>query len=300
MPGTALPDPAAQVKVLDFGVSRIVENQEYDLHSRALTRTGQLLGTLLYMPPEQLRGDPQLDARADVYALGVTLYELLSGRRPYEANNERELLACQLEQPVPSLLQRVKGIDPALNELVMCALHRRPEARYPSVECFATVLSAWLDSEAGAPEPRKRASEPARLDASLARGTARFDARRRPHKRTLLIGSLFAAVLAILSALKLSQQSPSSASRHEQTESREDRPPGVNTGSAQEHAPAIPAGLREPSPPEAEPPAAAPSVKSKKESGSRGASRTGRPPSPANASPVQAAERETLLLPSDF
>jgi serine/threonine-protein kinase len=295
LPGTLLPDPAAQVKVLDFGVSRIVENQEWDLHSSPLTGAGQVLGTPLYMPPEQLRCDPQLDTRADVYALGVTLYELLSGVRPYETNNQRDLLACQLERPIPSLRERIEGIDPALDAVVMCALHRQPEARYSSVESFATALSAWLDARVAAAEPPARALQPA---------PARVDASRGLRKRALLIGSLIAAALVIVLALQLLQQvlqqaGRLSASRHEQAQSEGDHDaPPTNARTMQEHPPVIPAELTDSAQAGAEPPSAAPAVTGKKKSRSRAALRTDRVP--ARGSPEQTQRRETLLLPGDF
>src|SRR6185503_14592515 len=82
-PGNILVDGSGQPKVLDFGIARATDSELAVTTIR--TSVGQLIGTLPYMSPEQVEGDPaELDTRADVYALGVVLYQLLSGRLPYQ------------------------------------------------------------------------------------------------------------------------------------------------------------------------------------------------------------------------
>src|SRR5690606_321703 len=77
------------VKVLDFGISKIKSAESEQVR---VTRTGQLVGTPLYMAPEQARGEPDVDHRADIYALGVILYEMITGRPPFEGTNYFQLL----------------------------------------------------------------------------------------------------------------------------------------------------------------------------------------------------------------
>jgi serine/threonine-protein kinase len=281
LPGAALPDPDPRVKVLDFGVSRIVESPEVDLHSSPLTGDGQVLGTPVYMPLEQLRCDPQLDVRADVFALGVTFYELLSGVRPYDSTNDWQLLVRQLEQPIPSLLGRVQGLDPALNALVMCALHPQPEARYPSVESFAFALTAWLESHARGGE-----QEPVRVSAS---------AQRRPFRRHVLVGLLLVASTLVGASLLARSTGP--------------RPlptfgPELKARQSERRA--------APQPPA--PPTIAPPETMRAETGQpehtvevrtrSAASYPRNAPRPQRAATESTAEkarqRETLLLPSDF
>src|SRR6185295_14880170 len=90
-----------QVKLLDFGVAKV---QSEDHRSKA----GSLKGKISYMPPEQLRGGEDVDCRVDTYALGIVLYQSLSGRRPYEDTNEVALINAILsQQPVPLLKHRL-------------------------------------------------------------------------------------------------------------------------------------------------------------------------------------------------
>jgi len=150
-------------KVLDFGVSRLVESSDVE-RSTTLTRQGLLIGTPSYMPLEQLRGDRNVDARADVYALGVVLYEALIGQRPFEASNDHEL-AIKMATTDPSPLARAlpaafRGLDP----VVLKALAREPKDRYADANAFADALEAFrkntvasaaaYDAELAAKAPR--------------------------------------------------------------------------------------------------------------------------------------------------
>ncbi len=131
-------------KVLDFGVSRMLARESSDdRRPTTITRTGYVVGTPSYMPLEQLRGDPNVDARADVYALGVILYECLSGARPFEAQNDHDLVIRMVtEKPTPLRL-RASGLDNTLEGIVMRALAKDPDARFKDVECFARALTSW-------------------------------------------------------------------------------------------------------------------------------------------------------------
>jgi serine/threonine-protein kinase len=129
-------------KVIDFGVAKVRAESEAGLLDP--TSTGVAMGTPAFMAPEQARGDSTLDARADVWALGVMLYELVSRRRPYEASNTNQLIGMVLyEEPTP-LEQRIPSLPPPLCALVRGALQRDREKRYPTMQAFLDAARACL------------------------------------------------------------------------------------------------------------------------------------------------------------
>jgi predicted Ser/Thr protein kinase len=147
-PANILVDESGQPKVLDFGVARAT-NADL-LTGAGLTRTGQLLGTPNYMSPEQVAADPAaIDQRADVYALGVILFELLTHRLPYQLDNRplAEVARLIQEQEPP----RLGSINPELRgdveTIVAKALEKLPSRRYQSAAELAADLRRWLARE---------------------------------------------------------------------------------------------------------------------------------------------------------
>ncbi len=131
------------VKLMDFGIAKTNDDHQ-------LTRPGTTVGSLYYMSPEQVRGDT-VDARSDVYSFGVTLYQMLTGRRPFQGESAYSVLTAQLnEAPVPPL-QLNPTLPPALNEVVLRAMSKAPEARFQSAEEFRqALLKAQQSSESTA------------------------------------------------------------------------------------------------------------------------------------------------------
>ncbi len=132
-PGSSEP----RAKVLDFGVSLL---RSVDALEESLTGTGAIVGTPSYMPLEQLRGEDSVDARTDVYALGVVLFEALAGQRPWRARSAAEygaLLASERPTRLSALRPELKG---AREAAIMKALERHPGDRHASVEDFITAL----------------------------------------------------------------------------------------------------------------------------------------------------------------
>lgn len=135
-PANLIARPDGRVKVTDFGIARV-------LGSARATRAGHIVGTLEYMAPEQIRGE-EVDGRADLYAAGIVLYELLTGRVPFSATTEYELMRMQLEAPV----QPVAGDVPAWCDAVLTrALAKSPADRYQSAEEFRDDLAAHAARE---------------------------------------------------------------------------------------------------------------------------------------------------------
>lgn len=131
-------------KILDFGLARCVEPSE---DQSRLTREGVLLGTLAYMSPEQAAGDDDVDARADVYSLGVLCYEILAGQRPFELSSRagvsfvKTILECE---PV-RLRLRNPALDRDLECVVSVAMSKDRESRYESAKELARDLRRYLD-----------------------------------------------------------------------------------------------------------------------------------------------------------
>ncbi|MDB4913481.1 MAG: hypothetical protein JWM95_1125 [Gemmatimonadetes bacterium] len=122
---------AGAATVTDFGVAKAITSARRSAADRdhALTVTGISLGTPLYMAPEQAAADPDVDHRADIYALGITAYEMLSGRPPFAGLAPRALLAARMTEDPPALTSVRDDIPAALSDLVMRCLAREPADR---------------------------------------------------------------------------------------------------------------------------------------------------------------------------
>ncbi|GAB4549294.1 MAG: hypothetical protein Tsb0013_10430 [Phycisphaerales bacterium] len=140
-PGNILVDEHDRPRVLDFGVARAIDAEQ--------TGRAELVGTLPYMSPEQLRADPDTDTRTDVYALGVILCELVAGRRPHDLSDvPRDQTASYLERTPPSALRELDPAAPRdLEAIASRALARDPEDRYPSAAALADDLGRYLKRE---------------------------------------------------------------------------------------------------------------------------------------------------------
>jgi serine/threonine-protein kinase len=126
------------VKVLDFGISKV----ETGLHQQgALTATRTILGSPLYMSPEQLRSSRSVDARADIWSLGVILYELTTGTLPFDGESPGAIFAAILEQGPPPIRERQPEVSADLERIILKCLQRRPDDRYGDVAALASDLA---------------------------------------------------------------------------------------------------------------------------------------------------------------
>ncbi len=162
-PQNILIAPDGSPKLADFGLAR-------DLGRSSLTEDGDLVGTPLFMAPEQLRGDPSgIDRRTDVYALGVLLYEGLTDRLPIEATSFLDLQdRIAREVPAPPS-EHAAGISADLDRIVLKALEKRPDDRYPTAGDLAADLRRVLAGEEVAARPISTPERLARRAAGLAR-----------------------------------------------------------------------------------------------------------------------------------
>ncbi|HYQ43754.1 MAG TPA: protein kinase [Polyangiaceae bacterium] len=203
------------VKVVDFGIAQLKSGHGLaeGASERRLTRTGSVFGTPEYMSPEQASGK-HVDLRADVYALGIILYKMLTGSVPFTGDTLWSVLGKQVEAPVPQLRSFYPEltISPELEALVLRALEKQPEARFPSMLEFAQALSAT-------PEARARVSHisvrPSTSDAGDSAGVVQLESAAPPltaarteaavssakNSRALLFGTAALVALAVVLAL---------------------------------------------------------------------------------------------------
>ncbi|MBL0215515.1 MAG: serine/threonine protein kinase [Myxococcales bacterium] len=126
-----------RVKVLDFGIAKLIGDQ---IMPKAKTKGGAILGTPAYMAPEQCRGGVEIDARADLYAVGCILFELLAGRPPFVAEGGGETMAMHIYEVPPKLSDHVRSIPPELEALVAKMLTKAPDDRTPSAAWALAAL----------------------------------------------------------------------------------------------------------------------------------------------------------------
>jgi tetratricopeptide (TPR) repeat protein len=184
---------AAQPKVLDFGVARLLDQGE---QHTALTEQGLLVGTVAYMSPEQLAGDPQtIDIRTDVYSLGVILFELLAERLPFDVLNTSIAEAARIirdEEPSPLMSTRAGGspsrVDRDLQTIVAKAMSKDRELRYATAAALADDLRRYLHNE----------------PILARRPTATYQLAKFAHRHRTLVVAATAVVLAIAAGLVIS------------------------------------------------------------------------------------------------
>lgn len=135
------------VKILDFGISKFSALSGESGFS--MTRTGAVMGTPYYMSPEQAKGAKGMDARADLYSVGVILYECLTGQVPFNADTFNELLFKIVLETPPPLEQLVPELDPNFSSLVTKSMAREPAHRFQSAQEFQDALTNWARTGLG-------------------------------------------------------------------------------------------------------------------------------------------------------
>ena len=127
-----------QAIVADFGIARAIDAAG----AERLTKPSPGIGTPAYMSPEQASSDAVIDGRADIYALGCVLYEMLAGQPPFSGASAQDILTRHADDPVPSLHTMRQAVPPAVERAVTRALAKVPEDRFPTARAFAEALTA--------------------------------------------------------------------------------------------------------------------------------------------------------------
>jgi serine/threonine-protein kinase len=136
----ALPNGGETLKVLDFGISKTIAGGTPDM---AQTSTRALLGSPLYVSPEQLRSSRTVDTRADIWALGIILYELLTGQTPFERDSFGEVFVAIIEQPIEPVRVRRPDVPADLERIIFHCLERDRDRRFPDVASVARALAPF-------------------------------------------------------------------------------------------------------------------------------------------------------------
>ncbi len=162
-----VPDPdvtfGERAKILDFGIAKVTTGEREEI-----TATGMMVGTPAHMSPEQCRGDKDLDGRADVYALGVLLYRMVTGRLPFDGGETGEIISRQLYEECPSATKVEPQVPKELSDIIARCMLKDRSRRYPATIDLATALA-----EVGRMLERAPRAATAIVSARSANGTRR-------------------------------------------------------------------------------------------------------------------------------
>jgi len=212
-PANALVDAHRNLFLTDFGIAKLLEN------TTQFTKTGGLVGTPAYMSPEQAQGS-KVDPRSDIYSLGIILYEMVTGRVPFEADTPVAVMLKHLNDPLPLPSAVKPDLPPAIERILLKALAKNPDDRFASAAEFlaawkhalkdieahtlpsatkpaATVAGAVTSSQAPA-VVRSTTSAPAPQASTPSEAMVDRDTRPAPHRRSRLVWAIGAAIVVLL------------------------------------------------------------------------------------------------------
>jgi serine/threonine-protein kinase len=155
-----------RVKLMDFGIAKVEG-------ARDLTKTGTTIGSVCYMPPERLLGKGgQIDGRSDIYSLGIVLYEVLAGRRPFDSDSDYSIMEAHVKSEPVSPSSINPGISVELNRVVLKALAKDPAHRFQTANEFLSALTYAASPRSVAETPVSRIEEPSAAKMAQPKGPA--------------------------------------------------------------------------------------------------------------------------------
>ena len=137
-PGNILFDQYGNAFLSDFGIARLAQTTGVTLTG------GNILGTPAYMSPEQVQGDKEIDGRSDIYAMGVLLYQLLSGNAPYQATTPARVMMMHILEPIPNIVEAMPNLPTSIQGVVDKAMAKEPDERYQSMADMALSLASTI------------------------------------------------------------------------------------------------------------------------------------------------------------
>jgi serine/threonine-protein kinase len=262
-PANMMETPDGTVKLMDFGIAKS--------ENRNITQTGTTMGSLYYMSPEQIAGVSKLDARSDLYSVGVSLYELVTGKRPFDGSSQFAIMSAHLQQTPAPPITLDPSLPPALNELILLSINREPDARFQSADAFRNALNSVVKPIESA-EPTVAIPPPMDAQAVAAQSSPQGHRALWATAGALCFAGVLGAAIMLWPTKKtVAKSSPIVASAPTTSvapapPSQSATPPALTTAEPVRAAPPIDptrkvmAQMKGPAPPKPEPPAVQPSV----------------------------------------